>query len=159
MVSGTRSGVAGMAISRSALRSAAAGVAGIFLLLGVLGFVPGITTGYGEMTFAGLGSGARLFGVFQTSILNNILHLLFGLVGLALARRPDGARAYLTLGGVLNLALWIFGLAVEHHDAANFIPVNSGDTWLYLGLGLGMLALGLTLAPRATGAQGVRRRR
>jgi hypothetical protein len=37
----------------------------VFLLVGVLGFVPGVTTNYGDMSFAGHDSGAKLLGVFQ----------------------------------------------------------------------------------------------
>ncbi|HXD28954.1 MAG TPA: DUF4383 domain-containing protein, partial [Arthrobacter sp.] len=49
-----------------------------FLLVGVLGFIPGITTNVRELTFAGHQSGAMLLGLFQVSILHNIVHLLFG---------------------------------------------------------------------------------
>ncbi|TDB73040.1 DUF4383 domain-containing protein [Micromonospora sp. KC723] len=123
----------------------AAVVAGVFVLVGVLGFVPGVTTGYGEMTFAGHHSGAKLLGLFQVSILHNLLHLMFGLVGLALVRTVGGARLFLAGGGALYLGLWIYGLAVDRESAANLIPVNAADNWLHLALGFGMLALGLLL--------------
>jgi hypothetical protein len=67
----------------------------VFLLVGIAGFIPGITTNYDQMTFAGHHSGAHLLGVFQVSILHNIVHLLFGVAGLAMARRADTARLYL----------------------------------------------------------------
>ena len=54
----------------------------MFLLVGVLGFVPGITTDYDSMTFADHESGAELLGIFQVSVLHNIVHLLFGVGGL-----------------------------------------------------------------------------
>lgn len=63
--------------------------------------------------------------------------------GLALARTVSAARLYLVGGGALYLVLWLYGLAVDHASAANFLPVNHQDNWLHLGLGLGMLALGL----------------
>ncbi|MBO4164609.1 MULTISPECIES: DUF4383 domain-containing protein [Micromonospora] len=121
-------------------------VAAVFLLLGILGFVPGVTTGYGELAFAGHHSGAELFGVFQVSVLHNLLHLVFGLVGLVLARRLGGARIYLTVGGVLYLALWLYGFAVTRDTPANIVPFNDADSWLHLMLGLGMLAVGLLLS-------------
>ncbi|HLU43103.1 MAG TPA: DUF4383 domain-containing protein, partial [Microthrixaceae bacterium] len=56
----------------AAAARAAAGLVGVvFLLVGVLGFIPGITTNYDAMEFAGHESGAELFGVFQVSILHN----------------------------------------------------------------------------------------
>ncbi|GIJ35474.1 DUF4383 domain-containing protein [Micromonospora sediminimaris] len=140
--------------TRTRVQLAALVVAGVFLLLGVLGFVPGITTGYGDMTFAGHHSGARLLGLFQVSVLHNLLHLGFAVAGLALARRVAGARLYLIAGGVLYLGLWIYGLAVGEESGANFIPLNDADNWLHLGLGLGMLLLGLLLSARAGGSDG-----
>ncbi|MFI1197758.1 DUF4383 domain-containing protein [Micromonospora sp. NPDC020750] len=134
------------------VRQAAAAVAALFLLLGVLGFVPGVTTGYHELTFAGHTSGAKLFGVFQVSVLHNALHLFFGLAGLVLARSVGGARIFLAGGGALYLGLWLYGFAIEfsaEHSAVNFIPLNGADNWLHLALGFGMLALGLLLSERA----------
>jgi hypothetical protein len=110
----------------------------VFLLVGVLGFIPGITTHYGDMSFAGHGSGAKLLGVFQVSILHNIVHLLFGVVGIALAKAPETARTYLIGGGVVYLALWLLGIV----GGGNWIPVNTADNWLHFVLGIGMIGLG-----------------
>lgn len=127
------------------VRAAAMAVAIVFLLVGVLGFVPGITTGLDEITFAGPGSGAHLVGVFHVSVLHNLVHLLFGAVGLAMARTASAARAYLIGGGAVYLVLWLYGLIVDKGSAANFVPVDAADDWLHLGLGLGMVALGSAL--------------
>ena len=131
-----------IAPARTRLQLAALVVAGTFALVGILGFIPGITTDYGTMAFAGHDSEAKLLGVFQVSILHNIVHLLFGLAGFALARTVSGARNYLIGGGAIYLVLWLYGLVVGQDSAANFIPVNTADDWLHLILGLGMIALG-----------------
>jgi hypothetical protein len=132
-------------------RLAAMAVAAVFLLVGLLGFIPGITTEYDGMTFAGHESTAMLLGIFHVSILHNIVHLLFGVVGLALARTVAGARGFLIGGGVGYLVLWIYGLVIDHDSAANFVPVNAADNWLHLLLGVGMIGLGLALS--RTGAR------
>jgi hypothetical protein len=134
--------------ARSPVRRAALLVAVIFLLVGILGFVPGITSGYDGMTFAGHESTAKLLGIFQVSVLHNVVHLLFGVVGLAMARTVVGARTYLVGGGAIYLVLWLYGLLVGQRSGANFIPVNNADDWLHLVLGLGMIGLGLLLARR-----------
>src|SRR4051795_10555843 len=85
---------------RDALRTAALAVGVVFLLVGVLGFIPGITTNYDDLTFAGHESQAKLLGIFQVSVLHNIVHILFGLAGIAMARTRSGARTYLIGGGV-----------------------------------------------------------
>lgn len=135
--------------TRSRIQLAALAVAAVFLLVGVLGFIPGITSGYDTMSFAGHHSEAKLLGVFQVSVLHNIVHLLFGLAGIALARTVSGARMYLIGGGAVYLVLWLYGLLISEDSAANFVPVNAADDWLHLFLGLGMIGLGLALAPKA----------
>ncbi|WP_245719212.1 DUF4383 domain-containing protein [Micromonospora rhizosphaerae] len=131
---------------RPRIKAVAAAVAAVFVLIGVLGFVPGITTHYDELTFAGRHSGAKLLWTFQVSILLNALHLLSGLLGLVLARRLAGARVFLAGGGAAYLGLWLYGFAIDRHGPLNFIPVNEPDNWLHLFLGFGMLVLGLLLS-------------
>jgi hypothetical protein len=135
--------------ARHLVQTAALAVAAVFLLVGVLGFIPGITSDYSSMSFAGHHSEAKLLGVFQVSVLHNIVHLLFGLAGLAMARTVSGARTYLIGGGAVYLVLWLYGLLVGQDSAANFVPVNPADDWLHLFLGLGMIALGLLTTRRA----------
>ncbi len=108
-------------------------------------FIPGITTHYDQLTFAGHHSQAALLGVFDVSVLHNLVHLLFGVAGIALARTFTTARAYLIGGGVIYLVLFVYGLVIDRSSAMNFVPVNSADNWLHLGLGLGMLVLGAAL--------------
>jgi len=139
------------------VRLAATVVGGTFLLVGVLGFVPGVTTGVGDLTFAGHESGAELLGVFHVSILHNIVHLLFGVVGLAMARSTSGATWYLVGGGVIYLVLAIYGAVIDHHSGANFVPVNNADNWLHLGLGIGMIGLGMVGLRARPGTVGANR--
>ena len=130
---------------RSQLQTAAAVVGAVFLAVGVLGFIPGITTNYDAMSFAGHHSEAKLLGIFQVSILHNIVHLLFGIAGLAMAKSIAGAKTFLVGGGVIYLVLFLYGLVVPHDSAANFVPVNMADNLLHLVLGIGMIGLGLAL--------------
>ncbi|GAB2737390.1 DUF4383 domain-containing protein [Nocardioides pakistanensis] len=132
----------------STLQKAALAVAVTFLAVGVLGFIPGITTDYDTMTFAGHESEAKLLGIFQVSILHNIVHLLFGVVGWLMARSFAGARSFLIGGGAVYLVLWIYGLIIDKDSGANFVPLNTADDWLHFVLGVGMIALGVLLGKR-----------
>ena len=146
-MSGRTSSQGGTQISREPIRIAALVVGVVFLVVGVMGFIPGLTTNYGRMQFAGHHSEAYLLGLFQVSILHNLVHLVFGVAGVAMARAAATARLFLVGGGVIYLVLWLYGLVIGYDSAANFVPLNDADNWLHLGLGIGMLTLGFLLKP------------
>ncbi|AWK74921.1 hypothetical protein CBI38_28515 [Rhodococcus oxybenzonivorans] len=135
--------------TRPLARIAAFTVGALFLVVGILGFIPGATTGYDTLGWAGHHSEAEILGVFQVSILHNVVHLLFGVAGVVMARTAAAARIFLLGGGLIYLLLWLYGLIINRDSAANFIPVNMADNWLHLGLGIVMIGLGLLTSSRA----------
>jgi hypothetical protein len=98
----------------------------LLLLLGVLGLVSGATSHYDELRLAG-GSHAQLFGVFRTSILLDLIHLLLG--GAALA----GAR--ITWTAVASLALWLLGVFA----AGGWLSLDTAENWLHFVLAAALL--------------------
>jgi hypothetical protein len=114
----------------------------VFLLVGIAGFIPGVTTNlYDGLEFAGNDGDAELLGIFKVSVLHNIVHGLFGVAGLALAATASGARTFLLGGGAVYVALWLLGV----FGGADWIPANDADNWLHLGLGVAMIAAGYVL--------------
>ncbi|MGH9265906.1 MAG: DUF4383 domain-containing protein, partial [Acidimicrobiales bacterium] len=81
------------------MQTFAALMGAVFGLAGIGGFIPGVTTNYDELEFAGPESGAKLLGLFEVSILHNLVHLLFA-IGLLAAARYSWSRAYLLGGGI-----------------------------------------------------------
>ncbi len=130
---------------RASVQKGALAVAVAFLVIGVLGFVPGVTTGFGDLAFAGHGSGAELFGLFQVSVLHNLVHLLFGVAGLVLARTPLRARNFLLYGGLVYLVFFFYGIVIEYQTTANFVPFNDADNVLHLVLAIAMVTLSFVL--------------
>lgn len=110
-----------------------------FLGAGILGFIPGITTDYGDLGFAGTDSTAELLGLFQVSILHNIVHLAFGIVGILLARTHEGALNFLLGAGVIYVVLFVYGLFIGNDSDANFVPINNADDVLHVVLAVGLL--------------------
>ena len=119
----------------------------IFLIVGVAGFIPGITSDYDRLTVFD-DQGAKLLGIFGVNIIENIAHILFGLAGLALARTWSGAKNYFIWGGLIYVALWLYGLVIEEDSAANFMGLNNEAHWLHLVLGIAMIAAGYLLSRR-----------
>jgi Domain of unknown function (DUF4383) len=136
---------------RQASAEQVAMVAGAVLVaIGVLGFVPDVTSSVGAISFAGRGSGSLLLGLFRVSILLNLVHVLAGGVGIALARTERGARRFLTGGGTAFLVLWLLGVV----KAGGWIPLDGADNWLHLGLGAGLLGAGYVTARAPNPASG-----
>ena len=138
-------------------QGAAVGVAAVFLAVGIAGFVPGLTTDVHQLPWWGhhaSGPGALLLGTFDISVAHNLLHLAFGVAGLLAARTFAGARWYLIVGGLIYLALWLYGTFSSIPREA--LPLNGADNWLHFAIGVVMTVLGLTLgATRVpTGADG-----
>lgn len=106
-------------MSRARSLAALGGVA--FVLVGVLGFVPGVTTHYDGLQL-GHGSHAQLFGMFQVSILLNVAHLVVGAAGLVVART--------TAIAVTSLLLWLLGVFA----AGAWLSLDTADNWLHFVL-------------------------
>ena len=128
-------------MNRTSVQSVGRLVGGVFLLVGIAGFIPGLTTNlYDGLEFAGDDGTSELLGLFAVSVLHNIVHMLFGIAGLALAATASGAHAYLIGGGAVYIGLFLLGIV----GGGDWIPTNDADDWLHLLLGVGMIALGVT---------------
>ena len=119
----------------------------IFLLVGVLGFIPGITTDYDGLTVFD-DVGAKLLGIFGINIIENIAHLAFGVAGLLLSKSWSGAKNFFIWGGAIYLGLWLYGMLIDEQSAANFMGMNEASHWLHLALGVAMVAAGFLLSRR-----------
>ena len=135
-------------VARTPVQRVAGVVGAIFLLVGIAGFLPGVTRHVGDIDWVGHESPAELLGLFRVNALHNVVHLLFGLLGLWAARRVRLSKGFLVGGGAIYLALWLYGIAIDLDSDANFVSLNTADNWLHLGLGAGMVALGLALSGR-----------
>ena len=94
-----------------------------------------------------------LFGLFDVNGWHNVVHVLSGLAGLALARSWSGARLFAYGFGAVYLLVTALGFAVgDGESILGLIPINSADNFLHLAIALlGLLAGLLTRsAPRPT---------
>ena len=106
----------------------------VFLVIGVAGFIPGITAPHThpEMTAeSGLG---LLFGLFAVNLLHNIVHVLFGIWGIFAARSLGGARAYFKSVAIIYAILGVMGLIPGLRTTFGLIPLYGHDVWLHFVL-------------------------
>jgi len=136
----------GVHFGRADVQNAGMGVGILLIVVGILGFIPGVTTQYSELMFLGPDSHAMFLGLFQVSMLLNIVQLAIGATGWAMSRTEHGARNFLLGAGALYIVLAIFGLSVGVGSAANFLSLNMADNWTHLVLGVAMIACGWLLS-------------
>jgi hypothetical protein len=109
----------------------------VYLLVGVLGFIPGthpshtgapdlvVTQGYGY-----------LLGLFPINVLHNIVHLLVGILGVAAYARVETARNYARGLAIFYGLLAIMGLIPGLNTTFGLIPIFGSDIWLHAGTAL-----------------------
>lgn len=111
----------------------------VFLLVGVAGFIPGVTLPHDHpdvMLKSGLG---LVVGLFAVNVLHNLAHLLFGVWGLAASRSDAGSRTYAKGVAIGYAVLTVLGLvtAMNLHTLFGFVPLYGHDIWLHAVLAAG----------------------
>lgn len=114
----------------------------IFIVVAVLGFF----TSRGSME-ADMEMAPRVLGLFPVNLLHNLVHLAFGVWGVAAARAWGSAKAYCQAAGVIYLVLAVMGFIVP--ETFGLIPIGGNDIWLHLVLGIPLAYFGFT-ADRTT---------
>jgi hypothetical protein len=116
----------------------------VLLLVGILGFLADSSFGTGSDV-----NGSDLI-VFEVNGWHNIVHILSGVLGLALWRTPAGARAYALGFGTVYLAVTVWGF-VTGDQVLWLIPVDTADNFLHLVISATGIAAGLASSRRTAG--------
>jgi hypothetical protein len=124
----------------------------VFIVVGILGFVPGVNqmhSSHEGLVVGGPGHG-NLLGLFHVNVLHNAVHILFGVWGLVAAGSLDGSRLYFRGVGVIYAVLALLGLisAGNIWNTFGLIPIHGHDVWLHAVLAIAGLYLGF--AAKAT---------
>jgi hypothetical protein len=117
------------------LKRAAILFGAVFLLVGILGFVPGVTKN--EM----------LLGVFHVNAAHNVVHLLSGVVALLCGLSSTGAsRLYFRIFGIVYGLVAVLGFIQGDGHLLGMISNNMADTFLHVAIAVTSLALGFAPA-------------
>jgi hypothetical protein len=108
----------------------------VFLIVGICGFIPGVTPPHHHPGLAvQAGSGMEL-GLFPVNALHNLVHILFGAWGLLAARTAGGARTYARVVAIAYALLTILGLIPATNTTFGLVPIYGHDVWLHAALAI-----------------------
>ena len=113
----------------------------VFLLVGILGFVPGVTSDVNGMPM--------LLGIFHVNTAHNFVHLASGVVFLLCGMAGAGpARTFFQIFGVVYALVAVLGFMKGDGLLLGLISNNMADTWLHVVLAASMLFLGFVASNR-----------
>ncbi|MGQ0558342.1 MAG: DUF4383 domain-containing protein [Sphingosinicella sp.] len=108
----------------------------VFLILGILGFVPGMVQELHPGHPQAMGTTGSLLGLFPVNELHSVVHLVFGLWGLAVYRSAGGSVTYARVVAVIYAVLTVAGLLPQLNTAMGLVPLYGNDVWLHGAIAL-----------------------
>jgi len=109
----------------------------VFLLAGASGFIPGmlhpVPAGAPPLTVS-MGYGF-VMGLLPVNVLHNLVHVLFGILGLVAYSGLFAPRMYAQIVAVSYGLLVILGLVPATNTLFGLVPIYGNDVWLHLVLG------------------------
>lgn len=103
----------------------------VLLLVGILGFIPGIT------------NNGMLLGIFNVNALHNVVHLVTGAIALYVGMGDGkGSKMYFQVFGVIYALVAILGFIAGDSAILGIISNNMADAWLHVVIAVLALYLG-----------------
>jgi len=111
----------------------------IFLLVGIMGFIPALLTDpnthpHGDHGVTVHAFDGYLLGLFHVNALHSGVHVLFGILGLVMGGRWDSARLYARIVAVSYALLTVMGLVPALNTVFGLIPIHGHDVWLHAAI-------------------------
>jgi hypothetical protein len=103
----------------------------VFLVVGVGGFVPGLTQPHDHPNLTVEAASGMELGLFPVNALHNLVHILFGVWGLVAARTFSAARTYARVVAIAYALLTILGLIPATNTTFGLVPIYGHDVWLH----------------------------
>lgn len=104
----------------------------VYMLVGILGFIPGLTSHHADMPPITVDSFyGKILGLFPVNILHNVVHLAIGAWGILASKSVSGARLFGKGLAVFYGLLAILGLLPVTNTMFGLIPIYGHDVWLH----------------------------
>jgi hypothetical protein len=111
----------------------------LFVAVGIAGFIPALVSPHDavqhELTIE-QGAG-DLLGLFPINVLHNIVHLAFGVWGLAAYRNTPAAIGYARIVAIVYAVFVLMGFIPGLNTVFGLVPLHGNDLWLHALLAAG----------------------
>jgi hypothetical protein len=135
--------------NRSTVQTVALVFGGIYLIVGVLGFVGPLIGSSGS--FIAISQDRHtLFGIADVNLLHNLVHLVIGVAGLAAASTLANARTFCQVFGVVLLLVGLVGIFVG--NLFGVLPLGGADIAIHLASGAVLAYFGFAASVDARAA-------
>jgi len=113
----------------------------IYLIVGILGFIPALGGSTGTTP-------STLLGVASVNIWHNIVHVVIGLAGLSGGRSESGAISFCKTFGIILIIVGLLGFVQP--NLFGILPLGGYDIWIHLITGAILTFAGFSAtAPRS----------
>lgn len=102
----------------------------VFIVIGLLGFVPALTPN------------GNLLGIFEVGLVHNLVHILSGVAALVLSSSYSGAKTYFKVFGVVYALVTVLGIFYGDRALLGIMNHNIADIFLHMVIAAAALYLG-----------------
>ena len=121
----------------------------VFILVGLAGFVASPPPPGAPPLSVEHGHGLAL-GLFAVNTVHNIVHLLFGVLGIAASRGAVmSSRAYFQMVAIAYTLLAVLGLIPATQTTFGLVPIWGADVWLHALIAIAAGYIGFVMPTRA----------
>ncbi|MFN3652336.1 MAG: DUF4383 domain-containing protein [Armatimonadota bacterium] len=109
----------------------------VFLLVGILGFIPGLVQPAAHLADLRVDANhGMLLGLFPVNLLHNLVHIAIGIWGIVAARTLEASRTYGKSMAVFYGLLTVLGLIPATSTLFGLVPIHGNDVWLHAAAAL-----------------------
>ena len=103
----------------------------VYMLVGVLGFVPGLVQHHEMPDLTVKPFSGKMLGLFPINVLHNIVHMAIGAWGILASRSVGASRLFGKGLAIFYGLLVILGLIPATNTLFGLVPIYGHDVWLH----------------------------
>jgi hypothetical protein len=124
-----------------------------FILIGILGFVPGFTHSphVHDPSLEVDANYGRVLNLFAVNLVHNLVHIAFGVAGILFSKTDGMAVKYCRFVAIAYGGLALLGLLPPTYTVFGLVPIFGHDVWLHGAIAASAAFFGWSRSRRSIG--------